>query len=159
MARFDLELLLNDLKAVAVDNLATKLLAIATEKGDGVVTDPVPTDAYFFQVLHTNAVGNRPVFLYYGAEDPAANPLGPHTAEDYSIFFVVCLRRSAEGEIFETKLLRYCRALKEIFETAFTQNKIRTKILVTSITPTNFGLSGQKDHFVGVGVKVRAVIA
>ena len=159
MARFDLELLLSSLKQVCLDDLNAKLSAITTEKADGNEMLSVPSDAYFFQVLHKSAVGARPVFMYYGAEDPEANPLGPHTAENYNLFFVVALARTAEEQSFEIRLLRYARALKEIFETAFTQNKIRTKILVTSITPTNFALAGSSGTFVGVGVKIKAVIA
>lgn len=158
MARFDLELLLSSLKQVCVDNLNTKLAAITLEKADGLALPEIAEDAYFFQVLHRESVGARTSFIYYGAEDPAANPIGPHTAEDYAIFFVVALAREATAQI-DVKSLRYARALKEIFETAFTQNKIRTKILVTSITPTNFGLNGHPGSFTGVGVKVRAVIA
>lgn len=160
MARFDLELLLDSLKQVCIDGLSAKLAAIAVEKADGLAYTEIPTDAYFFQVLNKSAVGARRAFIYYGAEDPVANPIGPHTAEDYTIFFVVALARTADASsVFETRLLRYARALKEIFEAAFTANRIRTKILVTTITPTNFALAGHDGSFVGVGVKVRAVIA
>lgn len=159
MARYDLESLLNDLKAVAVANLNAKLSAISSEKNDDIALLPVPNEAYFFQVLDKKKAGHFPAFIFYGASDPTVQAIGAGTAEDYEVFFIAVLRETAEGEAFSTRLLRYSRALKEIFETAFTQNKIRTRISVSSITPTNFAIQDQPGSFRGVGVKVRAVLA
>lgn len=159
MARYDLESLLNDLKAVAVANLNAKLSSITTEKADEISLLPIPEEAYFFQVLDKKKAGHHPAFIFYGASDPQIQSTGPATAEDYEIFFIVVLRETAEGEAFTTRLLRYSRALKEIFETAFTQNKVRTRIMVSSITPTNFGIQDTPGSFRGVGVKVKAVLA
>jgi len=157
MARYDLESLLSDLKAVCVANLNTKLTSIATEKGDSVSVPAINDAAYFFQILDFTAAGVWPVFLYYGAEDPTADSVGAHTAEDYNIFFVVVMRDTADGELMNTKMLRYSRALKEIFEQAFVENKIRVRISVTSITPLAIGDS--ETTFRSVGVKVGAILA
>lgn len=159
MARYDLEKLLNDMKAVAVAGLNAKLAAISAEKGDEIALLPIEEGAYFFQVLDKSKAGHHKAFIFYGASDPTVQAIGASTAEDYEIFFIVVLRETVEGEAFSTRLMRYARALKEIFETAFTQNKIRTRISVSTITPTNFAIQGQPGMFKGVGVKVRAVLA
>lgn len=156
--KYDLEQLLSDLKAVCITNLNTKLAAITTEKGDSLSLPTISSDAYFFQRLDKNRVGPFKAFLFYAVEDPNADGIGPHTLEEYLINFIVALKDTADGEDFTTRLLRYSRALKEIFETACTQNKVRTKIVVSSLSPQAFSMQDVPGVFKGVGVQIKAVI-
>lgn len=157
MAKYDLESLINDLKAVCVAQLNSKLSAINTEKADGLDVPPVSEDAYFFQSLAKSAAGQYPVFIFYGAEDPTVDSIGAATLEAHSVDFIVVVREMADDKM-STRMLRYSRAMKEIFEQAFLQRKIGTKIEVISLTPTRFGIEGIKHNFHGVGVKIGAVI-
>lgn len=158
MAKYDLESLLNGLKNICVEGLNPKLDAISTEKGGEEPLPHIEENAYFFQAMDKKAAGIHRVFLFYGAEDPLADGIGPHTLEDYSIFFIVVLRDTADGEALTTKLLRYSRALKEIFEEASLKNKVRSRISVTSLSPVNFGIQDVPGTFRGVGVKIGATI-
>ncbi len=159
MARYDLEALLADLKSICTTSLNAKLTEITTEKADAVAMPEISGDAYFFQRIEKNRAAAFPAFVFYSVEDPtAADGLGPHTLEDYTITFIVVLKDTADGEKFSTRLLRYSRALKELFETASYGSKLRAKIRVSSVSPQSFGIDGLAGVFKGVGVQVKTVV-
>lgn len=158
MAKYDLESLLAQIKTVCTDGLNTRLTAITTEKGDSVELPSIASAAYFYQVLDKSLVGAHKAFIFYGSDDPVAQAEGPHTLEDYQIFVIAVLREYADGEAMSVRMMRYARALKEIFEEAYTSRKISTKILVSSITPTNLAIQDVEGSFRACGVKIRAVI-
>lgn len=158
MPKYDVESLCNDLKDVCISKLNAKLTELSAEKADGVELPPVPSDAYFFQSLAKSAAGQHPVFMFYGLENPTTESIGAHTMESHAVDFVVCLRDRGDGEKMTTRLLRYSRALKEIFEQAFVERKIGCRIEVSSLTPTHFGIENVPHTFHGVGVKIGAVL-
>jgi hypothetical protein len=159
MAKYDIENLLTDLAAIAKTNLNTKIAAITAEKNDDIVLKTIDSGAYFFQSLAKNRAASYPVFLFYGMDDPTADGIGPGTAETVNIFFLVVLQDTAEEEVYMTRLLRYSRALKEIFEENYATIRRVSRILVSNLAPVSFEIENVSGTFKAVGVKVRATLA
>lgn len=157
-ARYDLEALLLDLKNVCISGLNTKLASIAAEKSDNIPLSEISNDAYFFQRIEKNRASVYPAFLLFTVEDPTADGIGPHTLENYLLNFIVVLKDTADADLFTTRLLRYSRALKEIFEEASIKNKIRARIQIASLSPQAFAIQDLTGTFRGVGVQIRTVI-
>lgn len=155
MARkYDIEDVLTDMKSVCTTNLATKLLEIDAEKADRALL-PVNANAYFFQSLEHAKAAAFPVFIYYWMEDPTADGLGPNTLQDLEISFVVVLKDTAENDFYLTRMLRYSRALKEIFEQSCTGNMKHLRMLISSLSPVTFMIEGADTSFHAAGIKLR----
>lgn len=158
MARYDIENFLSDLVATCKAKLNTKIADINAEKGDAITVATVPDEAYFFQALNKAKAAPYPVFMFYGLEDPETDGLGPYTSESYEIYFIVVVKDTAENEIYLTKLLRYARALKEIFEQNFSKNPWGIKLKVSSLSPVGFEALGMPGSFKACGAKIRATL-
>lgn len=154
MARNDLERLLNELKNISQAKLTTKLAAIDAEKNDGLTMTPIPNEAYFFQDLSLESAAAFPAFMFFGVDDPEPIGNGPGTIERVEIYFIVVVQAEANASQFSTKLLRYNRALKEIFEESYGAIPWATKLQVSSLTPTTLQAPGFQAGFKGVGVKI-----
>jgi hypothetical protein len=151
---YDIEKLLTDMKAVAVANLDTKLAAIAAEKGDGLTLATIPAAAYIFQTLTRNHATAYPAFMFYGYDDPTADGIGPYTLEEFEIFFIAMVKDTAENGVYLTRMMRYGRALKEIFQDGFNNTPWKNKLKVSSVAPVSFQIAGGPGSFMGAGVKV-----
>lgn len=163
-ARYDVEELLRDLADVCKAKLNTRLAAITAEKvaqnpSDALTTlAQVPDGAYFFQSLDKSRAAAHPVFMFWGLEDPVADGAGPYTIERLSIFFIVVVKDTAEQENYMWRLMRYSRALKEIFEENFSKNRGGVKLSVSSLSPVGFDALGMPGSFKAVGVRLSATI-
>lgn len=151
---YDLEQLLFDLRDICKANLGTKLAAIDTEKNDGTTMSVPAQTAYFFQSLTKNQAAAEDVFVFFGMDDPIADGLGPMTIEEVEIFFIVMLKQTAESEQYLQRMLRYTRALKEIFQENFNSTPMKNKLRVSSLSPVSFNIAGVTSTFMGAGVKV-----
>ena len=161
MARYDLENLIDDCVALLQANLATKLAAISAEKNDGLVLAvPDTTNGYFFQSLEKSTAAAQSVFVFYGLDDP--EPLassGQATGQKVDLFFIVVLQDTAENSIFVTRLMRYMRAVREIFEENFTGINRSVRLSVSSLAPVPIAALDNSGAFGATGVKIRATIA
>lgn len=151
---YDLEQLCFDLQTIASANLATKLAALDTEKNDGLTLKAPASTAYFFQALNKAQATADDVFVFFGMDDPTADGLGPMTVEEVEIFFIVMARDTGENQQYLRRMLRYSRALKEIFQENFSNTPWKNKLKVTSIAPVSFTIQGVPSTFMGAGVKV-----
>ncbi len=113
-AKYDLENLLADVKAIMVANINTKLVEIDTEKGD-LTMAPIDNDAYFEQSL-TTKTANWDQFILYGISDIESDGKGPMTLQKVSVQIVLILSDFGNDPDINKRVLRYGRALKEIFE-------------------------------------------
>jgi len=137
MAKFDIESLLAEIETFMKDNLNTKLLAIDAEKNDGIVLKPVDSTAYFFQTLNEKVVNLNP-FIFYGVDDIDTVSDGPGTLEDITIGVILVLADDAEDDTVARRMLRYNRALKELFADNFDKTTNKVKLSVKAYPPTQF---------------------
>lgn len=135
MAKFDLEDFRDILKAYLVDNMAAKVAEINTEKGDTLLV-VIPEEQYF-QDFNEKII-NYKEFVYFGFLDfdpPVTS--GGKIAQPVSMFFMTIVPDQDGGIVGENKILRYTRAMTEIFQ-AKTLTDARISDL--EITPSPPGL-------------------
>lgn len=156
--KYDVESLLNDLKAIVVNNINTQLALIDVEKNDGVTMGEIDDNAYFFQSLQMSTAANYPVFVFYGIDDPVTSGIGHATSKAIDVFFIVVLQDTAENAVYMTRLLRYGRAMEEIFEKNFATITRAARLLVSSLAPVSFAVLNTPGSYKGVGVKIKATI-
>lgn len=161
MARYDAENLANDLVAILKTNLSTKLTAITAEKGDSLTLSPVDTTrGYFFQSLEKATAAALPVFIFWGLDDPIAKgSSGMATAQEIDFFFILVLQDTAENETFIIRLMRYMRAIREVFEENYTTINRAARISVSSLAPVPIESLNAAGTFKATGVKIRANLA
>lgn len=143
---FDMENILEDVKAVLVANFNTKLVEIDTEKNDGVTLVPVESDAYFLQSLD-NEFSNYSAFIVYGVTD--INPInnGPYTSQEYTLTVMLIASDDGSGEEMTKKMLRYSKALREVFEKNWQSTGLGNKLDINSFVPVHVaGLNDSQEH-------------
>jgi hypothetical protein len=153
VARYDVELLLADIKSIMTTNLNTKITAINTEKGDSLLT-AIDSNAYFLQDMNQNSGIVYDPFIYYGVEDVATVSIGGHTSKQVSIPVIMVLSDVGQASSPATRLFRYWRALEEIFEEHWSDcdNNGAIKIGVKSLTPVSWQLENSAATYKCVGV-------
>lgn len=156
--KYDVEKFCADLKAVVVGNINTKLLAIDAEKNDGIVLKPIDADAYFFQELN-GKVANYDPYLLYSIEDMGSSGHGPMTSQAPVIHFIIVLADTGQDvNGIAARMLRYQRALKEVFEEHWSENGNAIKIEISSMVPVQFTLMNSANPFRAIGVAVTGQI-
>lgn len=152
MAKHDFEEILESVKQIIVDNFNTKLLALATEKGDSIVLPPVETNAYFMQSMNDRAANFDPIMVY-GIENIETNNLGPMSAEKIFISAVILLVDNGRANI-NLIMFRYSRALKEIFEENWYIHNSSSKINVSRSTVVPFEALDSSATYKAIGIEI-----
>lgn len=158
-AKYDTESLITELVALLQANLNPKIDALNAEKADDAPIYQVPNEAYFFQDINHERAPAYSVILFYGLEDPKTTTEGPHVMEDHTLHFIICVKETAETSAFTTKLLRYTRAVQEVFQDGWINNRNRCKLAISAISPTKFSADGVAGSWRCVGVKVETTLA
>jgi len=153
----DFENILSGIKSVITTNLATKLTAIETEKGDSIALPDVDASAYAFQTMDSEAINYDP-FIIYGVESVETIPLYGGTAEKLSISVVYVLADGNRQNISEI-LFRVQRALKEIFEENFTNLDVGNKITVKRFEPVSFQSLDSSARYKAIGIILETNLA
>lgn len=136
-AKYDLESFTSDIETLLKANLNTKIAAIDTEKADGITTGPVNDAAYFFQSLNEDVVNLDP-FIFWGVDNIVSDSLGPATLETVSVAIMLVMEDTAEDGNLRKRMLRYKRALQEVFQDNWDKTSNRVKIKVQTFPPTQF---------------------
>ena len=130
--KFDLECFIVSVEKHLKANLNDKIAEIDAEKNtftpieDQFVTNPVDNEAYIFQSLDNMPVNFDPI-LFYGISNAPSKGIGPATAVNPMVEISV-IKAEEEVKTIGKKLLRYQRALQEIFEENFFKiNNVRPK--------------------------------
>jgi hypothetical protein len=160
MAKYDLERLLADIEALMVANLNTKLAAINTEKNDAITLKEVSSDAYFFQGMNSKQANYNP-FVIYSIEDIQSSAMEGLTIQSAVIQIALVLEDKGEdtGPNVMKRMLRYQRALEEIFEENFQLIENGVKLKVQSLMPGLFALEDSSEFYRVVGINLSASIA
>jgi len=154
MATYDWESLGADIETVMTDNLNTKLTAITTEKGDSLSLKSVGASAYFFQSLDNTVVSYDP-YIFYAIESVDAEGVGPAVAEDILVSIWLVLQDPKEDLSTHKRMLRYARALKEIFLENWDSNSKRGKIMIESFKSEQFTNANTSDDYRVAHVNLR----
>jgi len=153
----DFETILEDVKQIIVDNFNTKLLTIATEKGDSITLPPVDNAAYFLQSMNDDATNFDPIIVY-GIEDIQTVSSGPNSAENIFISVVILLADNGLNDINKI-MFRYSRALKEIFQENWQIDNSSTKINLTRKTVVPFVALDSSATYKAIGVEIEVNLA
>ena len=155
--KFDLECFFDNLEQFLKDNLNTRINAIDVEKNSGWTTENVDPEAYVFQSLDNLPVNFDPI-LFYGISQMPSKGIGPATAKNPRIEISV-IKTDDESKTIGKKLLRYQRALEEIFEENFYKiNNVRPKIEVSSLQPISFQMQNSSNQFKAIGIEIELSI-
>lgn len=158
MAKYDTEDFLDNIKAVLIANLNTKLAAIDTAKTQDTLSLPqVQTAAYAFQGLNEEVINFDP-FIIYGVESIATIPQLQGSATDITASVVLVLCENGKDEI-DRLMLRYSRALKEVIEENYQSVGKGIKMLVSEFMPISFKFLNSDDSYKAVGININATIA
>jgi hypothetical protein len=155
----DQETVCDAVKAYLASKLTAKLAEIDAEKNDGITLAPIEDGAYFFEWLG-NAEVNYPAFVLYGVGDPeAVSRSGQVVAQKFSMTVAIVVTDSGNDTNIIRRLLRYRRALKEIFESGWNAVRNSLKFEVTELAPYPFRLLGKETDDKIIGVKLEYVLA
>lgn len=155
--RYDLERLLADLQMIVETYLNDQLDAISSEKADGIALDHVATSAYAFQEMNSKIMNYNP-FVFYGIDNIQTIQEGPAHAQSCDITFLLLRTDGGEDTSIMTKMLRYGRALREIFRDHWTWPDSQVKIAMKSLEPVNLKLINSDDPYRAVGVMISVVL-
>src|SRR5947209_5598149 len=120
MAKYDVENLLTDIQAYMVANFQAKLTEINNEKADGITLSAPDNNAYFLQTIN-DKIANYDPFVIYGIDRATTDSLGLMSVRKWIVSVIIVLADtleadSANTQIISHKILRYSRALTELFE-------------------------------------------
>lgn len=136
---FDLESICDEIKAILVANLNTKITAINAEKNDDFAMTAINDDAYVFQDLNGVTQNYNPN-IFYGVTDVQGE--GQFGGTPSKAQFIVAVVFSDEGSVLTParQLFRYQRALREVFEQNFQLPESGCKLSVASQVPVEITL-------------------
>lgn len=153
---YDIENLLDDVKAVFQNGLNANLALINTEKGDSLLRT-IDNNAYFFQGLNEDAANFDP-FIVYGVEEIETIQGQGFSAENVIISVVLCVAENGVDDI-DRIMMRYSRALKETIESGWQISNGGVKISVNRLMPISFKLLDSDESFKAVGINIEAALS
>ena len=160
--KLDIEQLCAEMATFMRSKLNTRLLALDSEKNDGITLKPVTStgepDGFFFQDLG-DRIANFDPFVLYGIDSVRVQPgqnIGPATAKTYTIHVIVVIQDNGNDPSLTKRLLRYQRALWEIFEVDWATVRHGAKFKIGGLMPIAFELlnRSQPDRAVGISLEV-----
>jgi hypothetical protein len=158
MTKYDLEDLCADIATVLQTNLNSKLSEIDSEKNDGIVLKQVTGDAYFFQELN-NKVANFDPFVLYGVESVQTLSQEGAAAQVATISVVIVVSDPGLDPELPKRMIRYARALHEIFEENYSLLRLSSKLIIQNLMPVSFNLLNSSQSYRAAGVNLIAGLA
>ena len=156
MGSFDLEDFRDILKAYLVDNMVAKVAEINTEKGDSLLV-VIPESSYF-QDFNEKIV-NVTDFIYFGflPFDPGISS-GNSIGQEITMFFMTMVSDHEGGILGENKILRYTRAMIEIFQANALANAHISDLEITILPPDLVQIRPGADWYKAGGVYVKGTV-
>lgn len=158
MAKYDLEKFLGDVQSFLAANLATKLTAITTDKGDGLTLKVPDANAYFVQSLNTKEAAYDP-YIHIAAVDAHAVPGRGAIGKIYSVNVMLVLADEGTDSKIMARMFRYLRAFEELFTENFAPTRSDVKISVESIVPVPLTEVGSGNFFKATGIQMQVALA
>ena len=154
---YDLESLMSDVKSILTTNLNTKIGDINTEKGDSITLLTVDSAAYFMQDLDHESLNFNP-FIFYSVEDIDGTGFGPNTPQEFLINVILVLADQSGLTDVSTRMFRYSRALKEIFEENFSIKSNSNFISINVLAPVPLTSLNESMEFRAIGIQIKSSI-
>jgi hypothetical protein len=154
----DIETFLDKVVAMLRRDLNPKIDTINAEKGDDIKMEHVDDDAYIFQTMDERVANHDPVILY-GVFDVQSKGIGSATLKTYRLNVVLIASDEGKDPSIGRRMLRYSRALEEVFGQSFATIASGFNVAVESLVPVAFTLLDTSDDFRAVGVTVTVTIA
>lgn len=157
MATFDLEDFRTTLKAYLVDNMAAKIAELNTLKADSLTLVVIP-EAQYFQDFNEKIV-NFKDFIYFGflPFEPGDSNAG-EIGQPVSMFFMTLVTDQDGGIVGENKILRYTRAMFEIFRDKATAHANISDLEITILPPEAVSLDAGSEWYKAGGVYVKGTL-
>ncbi len=154
MPKYDIENLLEDVKAILVANLNTKVAAIESEKeaaGKQAVTMLSVASGNYYEQNWSDKILNTNPSIFYGVEQVQATGAGPATAQAIKVFVeIICIDK--QEDLFMSKRInRYSRAIKEVLESNYDQLSQGNQMHIETVRPVAFRLDMDSSEEVHVG--------
>ena len=156
--KIDLEYYLARIKELLQDKLPSKLTEIDSEKNDGLVLPQIENDAYFFQGYHERMV-NYSDFIIYGIDEIQSNSVNAMNNKTYTFFVEIAFTDRGENDVNLKKMMRYGRALEEIFLENYAKILGNTRFNIQLLEPITFESKESGVFLNSIGVKVTATLA
>lgn len=158
---YDIEKLLDDVKAILVTKLNAKIADISAEKASEANTLATPlldtVEGIFFHTWDDKILNHSPAILY-GLRSSEVDGSGLSNAAEKVTIFIEVYYTNPMNEISDAagtrRMLRYMRALKEVLQENFDNNELRSKIKIKTFTPMSFRLDESSDDIKVGGVEV-----
>lgn len=155
MSKIDFETILDEVKAVMTENLNARITAITAEKGAGVSLRAIDAQAYFLQTLDQRPAMFDP-FVFYGISDIKGDGGHSGTPMKITMFCIIICADNGEDDQTARRMLRYQRALREIFEENFDLPESSVKLSVSSLVPVEVTLLNTTQSHRAIGVELVA---
>lgn len=161
-AKYDVEMLLDDIEALLKSKLNTKIAAIEAEKttlGKAVGLDAI-NDACYFQQSWSDKILQQTPAIFYGLENIQTQGVNAGTLEVFKIFVEVVLVDSGQDSYAKTRIHRYSRALKEVFHENYDKLPFGNKTNIETVRPLSFTIDENSSEEIKVGgVSIITVLA
>lgn len=152
MSIYDVEMFLDDVAQHMKDKLPAKLESISNEKADGLVLDPIVDEAIFLQTMDSE-IANYDPFIVYGIDDVNLVSVGPVSSKEYRISILVVKSDNGLDTNITKRMLRYLRALEEIFQESFADIGNTVKLKLNSY-PIEFRRLNETNQYRVTGVSL-----
>lgn len=158
-AKYDTESLLDSVLQIMTNAgaLNTKIAAIDAEKtaaGKSLTSTlaPIGADSYYLQTWTDKVLQTSPA-IFYGVEDVKAESAGAVVAKGYTLFVEIVLVDSMLAGVGDgaKRIMRYTRALEELFAENFAPAIAGGRVKVDQVRPIGFKLALDSDDEVKVG--------
>ena len=154
---YDLENLMSDVKAIMVNNLNTKISSINSEKSDSTTLLTVDSDAYFLQELDSTTVNYNP-FIFYSCEEIEGSGTATTVPEQFLINCILVLADQSAYSDIPSRMFRYLRAMKEIFEENFFIKANSNYVSINQITPIPLTGLNEQQEFRATGIQITTTL-
>lgn len=159
----DEEDILDDIETLLKAQLNTNIAAIEAAKviaGKGITGGLASIEAtsYYRQSWDDRILNTSPS-IYYGIEDVGSKGVGPGTVRQVKVFVEAVVVDSNNDGFANSRVLRYARAIREVFEQNYAMFA-EGKTIIETVRPTSFklGLDSSEELKVG-GVSLTTVLA
>ena len=149
MAKFDVELFRDYILQIVVDNIDAKIDEINTEKNDSIILTK-PDSAHFIHTLNDQALAFDP-FIHYGLSAINTEAQGGSVKWVPQMFISFYFIDRGQGDIAESKVLRYTRAITEILADKATANSLISTLEILPLPPAIVTLADQDGSNYKVG--------
>lgn len=149
--KYDMESLLDDVKAAMVSHFNTVVGEINTEKNDTIVLDTLNADAYILQSMNGKLANWNPLCLY-GVENIESSSRGPLHSSKFTLSVMIIAIDTGEDIECGKRMFRYSRALEEVFRRGWNGGQGGVKLEVKSLVPIPFTDLNTSERYRVVGV-------